>query len=62
MEGSSGVRKGAWSQIEDNLLRDCVNLHGEGKWHLVPKRAGIYACASICLFSLFVFFTACGLQ
>ncbi|KAL5143529.1 Phosphate transporter PHO1 9 [Glycine soja] len=48
MEGSSGVRKGAWSQIEDNLLRDCVNLHGEGKWHLVPKRAGLNRCRKSC--------------
>ncbi|OIW21250.1 hypothetical protein TanjilG_31180 [Lupinus angustifolius] len=40
MEGSSGVRKGAWSKEEDNLLRACVQQYGEEKWHLVPKRAG----------------------
>jgi len=41
MEGSSGVRKGTWSQIEDDLLKACVQLYGEGNWHLVPKRAGV---------------------
>ncbi|XP_019427214.1 PREDICTED: transcription factor MYB24-like [Lupinus angustifolius] len=40
MEGSSGVKKGAWSKEEDDLLRACVQQYGEGKWHLVPKRAG----------------------
>ncbi|TKY65156.1 Transcription factor MYB113 [Spatholobus suberectus] len=39
MEGSSGVRKGAWSKCEDDLLKACVQLYGEGKWHLVPERA-----------------------
>lgn len=40
VEGSSSLRKGAWSQDEDELLRDCVQRYGEGKWHLVPQRAG----------------------
>ncbi|KAK7266438.1 hypothetical protein RIF29_19082 [Crotalaria pallida] len=35
MEGSSGVRKGAWSNLEDDLLKACVQQYGEGKWHLV---------------------------
>ncbi|CAJ1832996.1 unnamed protein product [Sphenostylis stenocarpa] len=49
MEGtSSGVRKGAWSQTEDDLLRDCVQLHGEGKWHLVPHRSGLNRCRKSC--------------
>ncbi|CAJ1830628.1 unnamed protein product [Sphenostylis stenocarpa] len=48
MEGSSGVRKGAWSQLEDKLLRDCVHLYGEGKWHLVPQRAGLNRCRKSC--------------
>lgn len=40
VEGSSYLRKGAWSQYEDELLKDCVERYGEGKWHLVPQRAG----------------------
>ncbi|XP_019432605.1 PREDICTED: transcription factor MYB75-like [Lupinus angustifolius] len=48
MEGSSGVRKGAWSKEEDNLLRACVQQYGEEKWHLVPKRAGLNRCRKSC--------------
>ncbi|KAK7266432.1 hypothetical protein RIF29_19076 [Crotalaria pallida] len=48
MEGSLGVRKGAWSKLEDDLLRACVQQYGEGKWHLVPKRAGLNRCRKSC--------------
>ena len=41
MEGSSVVRKGAWTKEEDNLLRECIHRYGEGKWHQIPSRAGI---------------------
>ncbi|KAL9297215.1 hypothetical protein ACSQ67_023111 [Phaseolus vulgaris] len=56
MEGAlSGVRKGAWSQTEDDLLRECVQLYGEGKWHLVPGRAGfIHLFLYIILFLFFI--------
>ncbi|KAL2329935.1 hypothetical protein Fmac_017516 [Flemingia macrophylla] len=49
MEGcSSGVRKGAWSKCEDELLKACVERYGEGKWHLVPQRAGLNRCRKSC--------------
>ncbi|KAG5013858.1 hypothetical protein AAZX31_09G215400 [Glycine max] len=48
MEGPSSVRKGAWSKCEDDLLRACVQLYGEGKWHLVPQRAGLNRCRKSC--------------
>ncbi|OIW15666.1 hypothetical protein TanjilG_09604 [Lupinus angustifolius] len=48
MDGSLGVRKGAWSKVEDELLRSCVEQYGEGKWHLVPKRAGLNRCRKSC--------------
>lgn len=58
MEGRlSGVRKGAWSQTEDELLRECVQLYGEGKWHLVPQRAGFYVI--LFLFSLHNILLSC---
>ena len=41
MEGSLGVRKGAWAEEEDILLKQCIQKYGEGKWHLVPVSAGI---------------------
>ncbi|OIV90240.1 hypothetical protein TanjilG_01436 [Lupinus angustifolius] len=46
--GSLGVRKGAWNKLEDDLLRVCVQQYGEGKWHLVPKRAGLNRCRKSC--------------
>lgn len=49
-EGSQRVRKGAWSKFEDDLLKACVQHYGEGKWHLVPQRAGL-------LFFSFYFFS-----
>lgn len=52
MEELSGVRKGAWSKFEDELLKACVHVYGEGQWHLVPQRAG--ALVFISLFYLFV--------
>lgn len=43
MSSSVGVlRKGSWNVEEDNLPRKCVEMYGEGKWHLVPLRAGTY--------------------
>lgn len=41
MEDNMGVRKGAWTKEEDDLLKQCIEKHGEGNWHQVPLRAGI---------------------
>lgn len=46
-KSTGGLRKGTWTQEEDNLLRDCVHKYGEGKWHLVPQRAGNYMIRDI---------------
>ncbi|KAL8044723.1 hypothetical protein ABFX02_08G064200 [Erythranthe guttata] len=43
-----GVRKGAWTKDEDILLRKCIENYGEGKWHLVPLRAGVNRCRKSC--------------
>ncbi|XP_030955973.1 transcription factor MYB114-like [Quercus lobata] len=48
MEGTFGVRKGAWSEEEDILLKQCIQKHGEGKWHLVPVSAGLNRCRKSC--------------
>jgi hypothetical protein len=40
MECSFGVRKGAWTEEEDILLRQCVENYGEGSWYQIPLRAG----------------------
>ncbi|KAK8650926.1 hypothetical protein V6N13_140547 [Hibiscus sabdariffa] len=49
MEGSSlSVRKGAWTEKEDILLKNCIEKYGEGKWHKVPSRAGLNRCRKSC--------------
>ncbi|KAK8621388.1 hypothetical protein V6N13_067821 [Hibiscus sabdariffa] len=49
MEGSSlSVRKGAWTEKEDTLLKECIEKYGEGKWHKVPSRAGLNRCRKSC--------------
>ncbi|KAL5200036.1 hypothetical protein ABZP36_021239 [Zizania latifolia] len=37
-EGSSGLKKGPWTQAEDKLLVDHVRRHGEGNWNALPGR------------------------
>ncbi|KAI3861500.1 hypothetical protein MKW98_000452 [Papaver atlanticum] len=54
MESSSivssekGLRKGAWTEEEDLLLRKCILKYGEGKWRQVPLRAGLNRCRKSC--------------
>ncbi|MCL7040821.1 hypothetical protein MKW94_012607 [Papaver nudicaule] len=48
MDPPGGLRKGSWTEAEDNLLRKCVEKYGEGKWHQVPIRAGINRCRKSC--------------
>ncbi|XP_026382437.1 transcription factor MYB114-like [Papaver somniferum] len=43
-----GVRKGAWSEEEDLLLRRCIEKYGEGKWRQVPLKAGLNRCRKSC--------------
>ncbi|KAH7556966.1 hypothetical protein JRO89_XS11G0020000 [Xanthoceras sorbifolium] len=35
------LRRGAWTEEEDKLLRKCIEIYGEGKWHQIPLRAVI---------------------
>ncbi|KAK1383115.1 Transcription factor MYB6 [Heracleum sosnowskyi] len=42
------LRRGAWGSDEDALLRKCIEKYGEGKWHLVPHRAGLNRCRKSC--------------
>ncbi|KAI3849507.1 hypothetical protein MKW92_006790 [Papaver armeniacum] len=45
---SKGLRKGAWTEDEDLLLRKCIQKHGVGKWRQVPSRAGLNRCRKSC--------------
>ncbi|KAI3994977.1 hypothetical protein MKX01_019791 [Papaver californicum] len=40
---SKGLKKGAWTEDEDLLLRKCIEKHGEAKWRQVPPRAGTWS-------------------
>lgn len=35
-----GLNRGAWTAQEDKILRDYVNVHGQGKWRNLPQKAG----------------------
>ncbi|KAL9266153.1 Transcription factor MYB15-like protein [Drosera capensis] len=43
-----GIKKGAWSQEEDNKLRDYVLAHGHWNWRELPKAAGLKRCGKSC--------------
>ncbi|GAV83231.1 Myb_DNA-binding domain-containing protein [Cephalotus follicularis] len=43
-----GWRKGPWTPEEDKLLREYVNLHGEGRWSSVAMSAGLNRCGKSC--------------
>ncbi|GKC13237.1 transcription factor MYB90-like protein, partial [Tanacetum coccineum] len=42
------LRKGAWTPQEDMLLKNCIQKHGEGKWHLIPLKSGLSRCRKSC--------------
>nr|WJZ68975.1 MYBSG6-3 [Gorteria diffusa] len=44
----SSLRKRAWTAQEDRLLKNCIEKYGEGKWHLVPLKAGLNRCRKSC--------------
>ncbi|XP_027364661.1 myb-related protein 308-like [Abrus precatorius] len=40
-ENQDAVNRGAWSAEEDQILINYVQVHGEGKWRELSKRAGL---------------------
>ncbi|KAK1422881.1 hypothetical protein QVD17_18170 [Tagetes erecta] len=44
----NGIKKGAWSQDEDNKLRTYIKKHGHANWRQVPKFAGLSRCGKSC--------------
>lgn len=38
----NGLKKGAWSQEEDDKLRSYIEKFGHWNWRQLPKFAGIY--------------------
>ncbi|XP_047067653.1 anthocyanin regulatory C1 protein-like [Lolium rigidum] len=43
-----GVKRGAWTSKEDDILASYVKAHGEGRWREVPQRAGLRRCGKSC--------------
>ncbi|PQQ04639.1 transcription factor WER-like [Prunus yedoensis var. nudiflora] len=43
-----GLNRGAWSAWEDKTLTNYIEIHGEGKWRDLPKRAGLKRCGKSC--------------
>ena len=35
-----GLNRGAWTAMEDRILKDYIKIHGDGQWRNLPKRAG----------------------
>lgn len=43
-----GMKRGAWTSKEDDILAAYVKAHGEGKWREVPQKAGLRRCGKSC--------------
>ncbi|XWS38189.1 hypothetical protein CRYUN_Cryun19dG0109000 [Craigia yunnanensis] len=43
-----GLLRGPWTTREDTLLVNYVQVHGEGLWRSLPKRAGLLRCGKSC--------------
>ncbi|KAI3459543.1 hypothetical protein Pfo_016206 [Paulownia fortunei] len=44
----NGLKKGAWSEEEDNKLRAYILRYGHWNWRLLPKFAGLARCGKSC--------------
>ncbi|KAL4650586.1 hypothetical protein ACB092_01G097900 [Castanea dentata] len=44
----SGLNRGAWTALEDQLLIDYIKIHGEGRWGKIPKETGLKRCGKSC--------------
>ncbi|PIN05851.1 Transcription factor, Myb superfamily [Handroanthus impetiginosus] len=45
---SNGIKKGAWSEEEDDKLRAYIQRYGHWNWRLLPKYAGLARCGKSC--------------
>ncbi|KAH9293106.1 hypothetical protein KI387_010460, partial [Taxus chinensis] len=44
----NGLNKGPWTPEEDLVLTRFVQEHGEGRWRLLPSKAGLNRCGKSC--------------
>ncbi|CAN8301937.1 unnamed protein product [Cochlearia groenlandica] len=47
-EESDQVKRGPWTQEEDEKLVSYIQAHGPGKWRTLPKNAGLKRCGKSC--------------
>ncbi|KAG6404860.1 hypothetical protein SASPL_132437 [Salvia splendens] len=45
---SNGMKKGAWSQDEDEKLKTYIEKYGHWNWRLLPRYAGLKRCGKSC--------------
>ncbi|XP_028808417.1 transcription factor WER-like [Neltuma alba] len=45
---ANGVKKGAWSEEEDQKLISYIQTHGHPNWRQLPKLAGLARCGKSC--------------
>jgi len=48
VDARTGMKKGPWTQHEDMILTEYVNMHGEGNWNSVQKNSGLLRCGKSC--------------
>ncbi|KAK2644226.1 hypothetical protein Ddye_019421 [Dipteronia dyeriana] len=44
----NGLKKGPWTQEEDQKLIDYIQKHGYGNWRTLPNNAGLQRCGKSC--------------
>lgn len=47
-EAKEAVKKGPWTEAEDEMLREYVRNYGEGNWNTVHKNSGLARCGKSC--------------
>ncbi|KAI8574411.1 hypothetical protein RHMOL_Rhmol01G0351500 [Rhododendron molle] len=43
-----GLKRGPWTQEEDQILITYINLYGHDNWRALPKQAGLLRCGKSC--------------
>lgn len=61
LQQQTGLKKGPWTNEEDQKLVDYIQKHGHGSWRALPKLAGKDQLQNnnTCLFLLLTFFLIC---
>ncbi|XP_047334057.1 myb-related protein 308-like [Impatiens glandulifera] len=43
-----GLKRGKWTEEEDEILRKYIQVNGTGSWRSLPKNAGLLRCGKSC--------------